>query len=195
MASGDRTFVIRSCRVAEVNLARRKCWSSENYGRTSALISKLPGNGAPSLYLYGSVSTGQARRGRSDVDLLTVGIDPTTARKIGAQLSERFSDWGSLRRDPRDLVAVRAGSPSLTAAPGAGQHCAGEGQAIPPAGGGKRRTPLPTRTCGYPNPLATGSFIARDQYLRARSGSLSASIQSGGQSPSVVSTARSRGEP
>lgn len=58
----------------------------------AAGISTLRSHPTASLYLYGSVATGQARPGHSDVDLLTVGVEPATARNIGAQLSACFSD-------------------------------------------------------------------------------------------------------
>ena len=45
-----------------------------------------------SLYVYGSVATGMARPGRSDVDLLTVGIPADEAAEIGRVLSARFED-------------------------------------------------------------------------------------------------------
>lgn len=48
--------------------------------------------GNASLYLYGSVATGMAQPGRSDVDLLTVGIPSAAATDIARVLSERFSD-------------------------------------------------------------------------------------------------------
>jgi uncharacterized protein len=44
-----------------------------------------------SAYLYGSVATGQARRVQSDVDLLTVGLDPGLAAGLGRELSSQFS--------------------------------------------------------------------------------------------------------
>ena len=44
-----------------------------------------------SAYLYGSVATGQARPGSSDVDLLTVGLDPGRAAEIGRELSGQFA--------------------------------------------------------------------------------------------------------
>jgi hypothetical protein len=43
------------------------------------------------VYLYGSVATGQAVVGRSDVDLVTVGLDPAAAAELGAALSRRFA--------------------------------------------------------------------------------------------------------
>jgi hypothetical protein len=43
------------------------------------------------LYLYGSVATGRARIGESDVDLLTVGLPTVAAEAIGSDLSHRFS--------------------------------------------------------------------------------------------------------
>lgn len=44
-----------------------------------------------SVYLYGSVATGQAHVGTSDVDLLSIGLDTGTAEKLSRQLSERFA--------------------------------------------------------------------------------------------------------
>jgi uncharacterized protein len=46
---------------------------------------------APSVYVYGSVATGQARHGQSDVDLLTVGLAPSRAAELGRGLSRKFS--------------------------------------------------------------------------------------------------------
>jgi uncharacterized protein len=46
---------------------------------------------APSVYVYGSVATGQARQAQSDVDLLTVGLGPSRAAELGRELSRRFS--------------------------------------------------------------------------------------------------------
>lgn len=45
-----------------------------------------------SLYLYGSVATGQAEVGRSDVDLLTIGVPVAESRRISSHLSDRFGD-------------------------------------------------------------------------------------------------------
>lgn len=45
-----------------------------------------------SVYVYGSVATGQAEVGRSDVDLLTIGLHSDRARDISSELSERFVD-------------------------------------------------------------------------------------------------------
>lgn len=56
-----------------------------------------------SLYLYGSVATGQARAPSSDVDLFTVDVAPDASSTIGQILSRRFSglcravDMGSAR--------------------------------------------------------------------------------------------------
>lgn len=47
--------------------------------------------GSHSLYIYGSVATGMARVGRSDVDLLTIGLDPAIALQIGQELSATHS--------------------------------------------------------------------------------------------------------
>ncbi|MCE0487092.1 nucleotidyltransferase domain-containing protein [Ornithinimicrobium sediminis] len=44
-----------------------------------------------SLYLYGSVATGTAVPGRSDVDLVAVGVPDEQAAALGAELSARFS--------------------------------------------------------------------------------------------------------
>jgi hypothetical protein len=50
-----------------------------------------PGLDAPGLYVYGSVATGRALRGRSDVDLLAIGLPSEAAARIGADLSRRFA--------------------------------------------------------------------------------------------------------
>lgn len=44
-----------------------------------------------SVYVYGSVATGTARVGSSDVDLVTVGLDSATAARIGKDLSAEFA--------------------------------------------------------------------------------------------------------
>ncbi len=51
-------------------------------------VAAIPGN--HSLYAYGSVATGMARVGRSDVDLMTIGLDPAMAHRIGRQLSTAY---------------------------------------------------------------------------------------------------------
>ncbi len=45
-----------------------------------------------SVYLYGSVATGQARLGASDLDVLTIGVPAADAQRVGAELSERWRD-------------------------------------------------------------------------------------------------------
>lgn len=45
-----------------------------------------------SVYAYGSVVTGQARVGVSDVDLLTIGLPAGDARVIETELSTRFAN-------------------------------------------------------------------------------------------------------
>jgi len=45
-----------------------------------------------SLYLYGSVATGQAEVGRSDLDLLALGLDAEGAAMISSELTARFAD-------------------------------------------------------------------------------------------------------
>ncbi len=49
-------------------------------------------NTSASVYAYGSVVTGQATVGVSDVDLLTIGLPPSDANLIGAELSTRFAN-------------------------------------------------------------------------------------------------------
>lgn len=46
--------------------------------------------GEHSLYVYGSVATGMARVGSSDVDLVTIGLDPASAVRIGRELSAAY---------------------------------------------------------------------------------------------------------
>ena len=45
-----------------------------------------------SVYLYGSVAAGTAQPPRSDVDFLTVGLDPEVAARVGESLSDEFAD-------------------------------------------------------------------------------------------------------
>ncbi|WP_052302760.1 nucleotidyltransferase domain-containing protein [Cellulomonas flavigena] len=52
-------------------------------------VAGVEGSGA-SLYVYGSVATGRARPGSSDVDLLT--IDLTDATSLARRLSARYAD-------------------------------------------------------------------------------------------------------
>ncbi|MCC2321182.1 nucleotidyltransferase domain-containing protein [Cellulomonas xiejunii] len=52
-------------------------------------VDSVGGSGA-SLYLYGSVATGTARPGASDVDLLS--IDLTDASAVARRLSTRYAD-------------------------------------------------------------------------------------------------------
>ena len=49
------------------------------------------GSDGVSVYLYGSVATGRAAYGRSDVDLLTVGLASGRAAELGRELSRQFS--------------------------------------------------------------------------------------------------------
>ena len=48
--------------------------------------------GTHSLYVYGSVATGTARPGSSDVDLVTIGLETAAARELGHKLTAEFSD-------------------------------------------------------------------------------------------------------
>lgn len=63
---------------------------------------------AVELQLYGSVATGQAVVGRSDVDLLAVGLPAAAAADLGRELSARFAglcrsvDVGAVRRQEYD---------------------------------------------------------------------------------------------
>ena len=52
-------------------------------------VHELVAVGAAGVLLYGSVATGRAVVGRSDVDLVAVGVRPDDARDVGAALSER----------------------------------------------------------------------------------------------------------
>lgn len=56
-----------------------------------AVGEELAGWPAVTSYVYGSVATGQARIGRSDVDLLAVGLPAERAAEIGQALTVRFT--------------------------------------------------------------------------------------------------------
>lgn len=47
-------------------------------------------DGSPSLYIYGSVATGTARVGTSDVDLVTIGLDSSVAKRLASDLTAAF---------------------------------------------------------------------------------------------------------
>jgi hypothetical protein len=47
--------------------------------------------GDVSLYVYGSVATGTARAGSSDVDFLTVGLPAARAEALGMSMSDQFA--------------------------------------------------------------------------------------------------------
>ncbi len=57
-----------------------------------AAADRVRRHGHGSLYLYGSVATGVARPGSSDVDLLAIGLTPREADAIGQELSKTFRD-------------------------------------------------------------------------------------------------------
>lgn len=57
----------------------------------AALIAVRTADPDASLYVYGSVATGMARPGESDVDLLTIGVPADAAAEMGRDLSLRFS--------------------------------------------------------------------------------------------------------
>lgn len=46
--------------------------------------------GRHSLYVYGSVATGSAQVGSSDVDLVTIGLAPAISTKLGKELTAEF---------------------------------------------------------------------------------------------------------
>lgn len=58
----------------------------------TAVVAVRAADREASLYLYGSVATGTAQAGRSDIDLLTVGLPSSEADAIERDLSVRFSD-------------------------------------------------------------------------------------------------------
>ena len=72
--------------------------------------STASGSDSWSLYLYGSVATGRARAGSSDVDLLAVGVASGDADSIAGRLTTRFAglcrsvDLAVVR--PADLIGV-----------------------------------------------------------------------------------------
>ncbi len=55
------------------------------------LAAAVGGAGDASVYVYGSVATGTARVGESDVDVLTIGLPPTEATALAAALTDRFA--------------------------------------------------------------------------------------------------------
>ena len=57
----------------------------------AAVLASRIADSDSSLYLYGSVATGRAQRGLSDVDLLAVGLPSAEAAEIARALSARFS--------------------------------------------------------------------------------------------------------
>jgi uncharacterized protein len=56
----------------------------------ATLSAQLEAYPAVASYLYGSVATGRARRGVSDVDFLTVGLPADEAAQLGSALSVEF---------------------------------------------------------------------------------------------------------
>jgi hypothetical protein len=58
----------------------------------AAVVAVRAADSDSSLYVYGSVATGRARPGESDVDLLTVGLASAAAAELGRALSGQFSD-------------------------------------------------------------------------------------------------------
>jgi hypothetical protein len=59
----------------------------------TACVAVSTADHSSSLYLYGSVATGMARPGESDVDLLTIGVASLTASAIARSLSRRSRDF------------------------------------------------------------------------------------------------------
>lgn len=74
----------------------------------AAAAERLSSRSEVSAYLYGSVATGQAQPGKSDVDLLTAGLDRDDARAVATGLAESFPglcrDVEIAVADPGDLV-------------------------------------------------------------------------------------------
>lgn len=58
----------------------------------AAIASVTARQAGASLYVYGSVATGQAEVGRSDVDLITLDLDPADVQRMAAALTARFAD-------------------------------------------------------------------------------------------------------
>lgn len=57
-----------------------------------AVVDSVAGvDNSAAVYVYGSVATGQAVVGRSDVDVLTIGLPSDDARGISADLTEQFT--------------------------------------------------------------------------------------------------------
>jgi hypothetical protein len=89
--------------------ARRECVLPSFEKVLAAAADSLSGMaGEVSLYVYGSVATGAARVGSSDVDFLTVGLPADRANALGMSMSDQFA---SLCRgvelapaQPEDLV-------------------------------------------------------------------------------------------
>jgi len=72
--------------------ARRECVPQVFERVLSAVCDELSSMaGEVSLYVYGSVATGTARVGSSDVDLLTVGLAAARAESLGMSMSEKFA--------------------------------------------------------------------------------------------------------
>ena len=57
--------------------------------KAAELLARL--DGTPSLFVYGSVATGTARPGNSDVDLVTIGLDAGVSRTLAQRLTLEFS--------------------------------------------------------------------------------------------------------
>jgi hypothetical protein len=72
--------------------ARRECVPQAFERVLSAVAGELSAMaGEVSLYVYGSVATGTARVGSSDVDFLTVGLPAPRAKAIGISMSDQFA--------------------------------------------------------------------------------------------------------
>jgi Nucleotidyltransferase domain. len=58
----------------------------------SAMAEQLSATaGEVSLYVYGSVATGTARAGSSDIDFLTLGLSAVRAKDLGTAMSDQFA--------------------------------------------------------------------------------------------------------
>src|ERR1051325_11102522 len=71
--------------------ARRSAIPDEFEPVLQAAIEHLQSvEGSPALYVYGSVATGTARVGSSDLDLVTISLEPAIAKRLASDLTVAF---------------------------------------------------------------------------------------------------------
>jgi len=71
--------------------ARRSAIPNEFEPVLKAAIEHLQSvEGTPALYVYGSVATGTARVGSSDLDLVTISLEPAIAKRLASDLTVAF---------------------------------------------------------------------------------------------------------